>query len=186
MPFTPFHMGPGMAVKAAMPQYFSIVVFGLTQIAFDLEVLWHLARHEYPFHTFWHTYLGATIIAVVLTSLGNPASQWIKAAWNRIAAKCCNANLTVAVRTTWLASCTGAAFGAYSHILLDSLYHPDVEPLQPWSALNPLCEIVDPYRVEVACVSLGIIGLVWFIEGERRRRKANTPPLNSFKLATRK
>jgi hypothetical protein len=173
MPFTPLHMGPGIAVKAVMPRYFSIVVFGLTQIALDLEVLWHMARHDYPFHTFWHTYLGATIIAAVLTVLGKPSSQWIKAMWNRIAAKCRDVDLTVSTPTTWVASFIGASVGAYSHILLDSLYHPDIEPLQPWSASNCVFGVLDPNGLEVVCVLIGIAGLVWFIERERRKRKAN-------------
>ena len=173
MPFTPLHMGPGMAVKAAMPRHFSIVVFGLTEIALDLEVLWHMARHEYPFHTFWHTTLGATIIAAVLTVVGKPSSQWIKTLWNRIAAKCRNADLTVSTPTTWVASFTGASVGAYSHILLDSLFHPDIESLQPWSATNGLFGLVDPNGLEVLCVLTGIAGLVWFIERERKKRKAN-------------
>ena len=173
MPFTPLHMGPGMAVKAAAPRHFSIVVFGLTQIGFDLEVLWHLAQWELPFHRFWHTYVGATIIAVLLTVLGKPASQWIKAVWNRIAAKCRDADLTVSIPTTWVASFTGAFVGAYGHILLDSLFHPDIQPLQPWSATNRLWGVVNPHDVEVVCVVLGIAGLVWFFERERRKRKAN-------------
>jgi len=166
-------MGPGMAVKAVMPRHFSIVVFGLTQIALDLEVLLHLARHDYPLHTFWHTYLGATIIAALLTVLGKPTSQWIKAMWNRIAAKCRDADLMVPIPTTWLASLTGVLVGTYSHILLDSLFHSDIEPWQPWSASNPLRGMVNPYGVEVACVMLGVIGLGWFLYRERRKRKAN-------------
>ena len=173
MPFTPLHMGPGMLVKAAMPRHFSIVVFGLTQIALDLEVAWHLARHEYPFHTFWHTYLGATIIAAILTVVGKPASQWIKTAWNHIATRCRDADLSVSIPTTWVASIAGAVFGAYSHILLDSLFHPDIEPLQPWSATNRLRGVVNPNGVEAVCLVLGIAGLAWFLERERRKRKAN-------------
>src|ERR1035437_9399431 len=102
MPFTPIHMGVGMAAKAVAQKHFSIVVFGLTQIAFDLEVLWRLARHDYPLHTFWHTYLGATIIAVVLTVIGKPISQWIKSIWNRVATKCHDVDLSVIVQTTWI------------------------------------------------------------------------------------
>jgi|GEM_PF-330353 len=163
-----------MAIKAAMPSHFSIVVFGFTQIAFDLEVLWHLTQHDYPLHTFWHTYLGATIIAAVLTVLGKPTSQWIKGAWNRIAAQCRDADLTVVVPTTWIASFSGAFIGAFSHILLDSLFHPDIEPLQPWSSDNRLCGMmVDPHRVEAICILLGVIGLVWFFRHEIRKRKAN-------------
>jgi hypothetical protein len=162
-----------MAVKAAIPRHFSIVVFGLTQIALDLEVAWHMSHHEYPFHTFWHTYLGATIIAAGLTVLGKPASQWIKTAWNRIAAKCRDAELTVPVPTTRVASFTGASIGAYSHILLDSLFHPDIEPLQPWSPTNGFRCIVDPHGVELVCIVLGVIGLVWFFGRELKMRKAN-------------
>ncbi len=173
MPFTPLHIGPGMVIKAAVPRHFSIVVFGITQIALDLEVLWHLARHDYPLHTFWHTYLGATIIAALLTFLGKPTSQWIKAIWNRISAKCRDADLTVFVPTTWVASFTGAFAGAYSHILLDSLFHSDIEPLQPWSATNQLRNLVNPHGIDTLCIVLGISGLVWFCKRERRKRKAN-------------
>ena len=112
MPFTPLHMGPGMAVKAACPRHFSIIVFGLTQIVIDSEILWHLARQDYPLHAFWHTYFGATVLAALLTILGKPASQWLKAAWNWFALKCRQENLTVLTHTGWLASCTGAFFGA--------------------------------------------------------------------------
>lgn len=173
MPFTPLHIGPCMVIKAAVPRHFSVVVFGITQIAVDLEVLWHLARHDYSLHTFWHTYLGATIIAALLTVLGKPTSQWIKAMWNRIAAKCRDADLMVPIPTTWLASLTGALVGAYSHILLDSLFHPDIEPLQPWSASNRLRGVVNPHGLEVLCVVLGVVGLAWFFDRERRKRKAN-------------
>jgi len=175
MPFTPLHMGPGMALKAAIPRHFSIVVFGLTQIALDLEVLWYLIRWDPPLHRFWHTYLGATIIAVVMTGLGKPASQRITMLWNRIAAKCSDADLSVTVRTTWLSSFTGAVLGAYSHILIDSLSHPDIEPLQPWSPSNRLRGVIDPHVVEMLCVLLGIVGIVWFLMRERERRKVNRP-----------
>ena len=110
----------------------------------------------------------------MLTVLGKPASQWIKGTWNRIVAKCRDAHLSVSVSTTWIASFTGAFVGAYSHILLDSLFHPDIEPLQPWLAINPLCDIVNPHGLKVLCVVLGIVGLAWYFERERRKRKANT------------
>lgn len=173
MPFTPIHMGVGMVAKAAVPRHFSIIVFGLTQIAIDLEVLWHMARREYPFHTFWHTYIGITIIAVVLAVLGKPASQWIKLLWNMIASKCRDTDITVKVPTTWTASFSGAIVGAYSHILLDSLFHHHIEPMNPWSPSNPLQGIMKPHTVEVICIALGVIGLVWFFGREYMKKKSN-------------
>jgi hypothetical protein len=162
-----------MAVKAACPRHFSIIVFGLTQIAIDLEVLWHLARQDYPLHAFWHTYLGATVLAALLTILGKPASQWLKAAWNWFALKCRRENLTVLTHTGWLASCTGAFFGAYSHVFLDSLSHSDIQPLQPFSAVNHLHGVANPHGLALPCILLGIAGLAWFFAEARHRRKAN-------------
>lgn len=168
-------MGVGMAAKAVAQKHFSIVVFGLTQIAFDLEVLWYIVQWEPPLHRFWHTYLGATIIAVVLTVVGKPVSQWIKGIWNRVATKCHDVDLSVTVQTTWIGAFTGAVFGAYSHIFLDSLFHPDIEPLQPWSASNRLYGVIDPHMVDVGCILLGIVGLAWFIWRERKQKRLSKP-----------
>jgi hypothetical protein len=97
-----------MAVKAALPRHFSIVVFGLTQIALDAEVLWQLARGAYPLHGPLHTYLGAIIVACALAVIGKPVSQWLKGLWNRIAANCRGADLTVERHTPWTASLSAA------------------------------------------------------------------------------
>jgi hypothetical protein len=171
MPFTPFHMGPGMVVKAAAPRHFSIVVFGLTQIAIDLEVLRHLARHDHAVHAFWHTYLGATIIAAVMMIVGKPVSQWAKRLWNYAAARGLEWDWTVDGRTTWPASCAGAVLGAYSHVFLDSMCHLDDRPLGPWSSANPLRGLVTCRDLGVGCLVLGVAGLVWFLERERRKRR---------------
>jgi hypothetical protein len=77
MPFTPIHMGPGMAVKAAMPRHFSIVVFGLTQIVIDVEVLWQLAIGGYPLHRFCHTYLGRTHADAVRSDGSGPGGHQV-------------------------------------------------------------------------------------------------------------
>lgn len=170
MPFTPLHMGPGMAVKAVTPQHFSIIVFGLTQLAIDFEVLGYLMRGEYPLHRFWHTYPGATLVAVGLAMIGKPVSQWIKRTWNRIAPPCGHLDLTVTVPTTWTASFSGAFTGAYSHILLDSLYHADMMPLLPFSETNHLLGYVRPQTVEFWCIAAGIIGLTGFFARQARCR----------------
>ena len=162
MPFTPLHMGPGMAIKAALPKHFSIVVFGLVQIALDLEVLWYLARWNPPLHRFWHTYLGATLIGALFAVIGKPLSQIIKLLWNQIADQRSNASLRVSTHTTWTASILGAFTGAWSHILLDSLFHGDMEPLQPWSDRNPLIGLMGPMMLQWGCILMGVVGLIWF------------------------
>jgi hypothetical protein len=171
MPFTPIHMGPGMALKAAIPEYFSIIVFGMAQIAIDIEVLWYIVSGAPPLHRFWHTYMGATLVAICIGFIGKPLSQWLKLFWNRIAANCRDANVSVSVPTTWSAAFIASFIGAYSHILLDSLFHWDIHPLQPWFATNHLQGIIRPHTIELVCILLGIVGLVWFFKKEWREKK---------------
>jgi hypothetical protein len=37
MPFTPFHMGPGLLMKVGLQGSFSLMVFGWTQVLIDLQ-----------------------------------------------------------------------------------------------------------------------------------------------------
>ncbi|MCI0354322.1 MAG: hypothetical protein L0099_04665, partial [Acidobacteria bacterium] len=64
MPFTPFHFGPGATVKAMAAQHFSLTVFAFAQVAIDLEPLYFMLRDEDPLHRFFHTYVGATAVAL--------------------------------------------------------------------------------------------------------------------------
>lgn len=46
MPFTPFHMGPGIAIKAMLQGSFSLMVFGWAQIVMDLQPLFVMITGE--------------------------------------------------------------------------------------------------------------------------------------------
>ncbi len=69
MPYTPLHMGPGMIAKAMVPRHFSIIAFGITQVLVDLEVLWNMERNNTPLHTFFHTYLGVSLVVLIHRAL---------------------------------------------------------------------------------------------------------------------
>jgi len=175
MPFTPYHCGPGMAVKAAVPRHFSICVFVLTQVAIDLERLWQLLWSERAGHRFSHTLLGASLVGLVCFLAGKPLSQWLKAGWNRMARWRELDELCVPVRTSWPAAFWGAAVGAVSHVVLDSLGQRDIEPLWPWSASNPLLLGKDPWMLVMLseiCVVLGVLGLAVFLFRATMARKA--------------
>ena len=172
MPFTPYHFGPGALAKAIAPTSFSFTVFALTQVVLDIEPLWYLIRWDLPVHRFWHTYLGATIVAIVCSVLGKPASQGLKTMWNRMLLRTGRAEFTVLVRTSWLASFTGAVSGAYSHIFLDSVYCSDFEPTQPWNAANPLFGVMNPYLLQGLCVLLLIIGVAGIVSNGDKLNQA--------------
>ncbi len=62
MPFTPFHMGPGLLVKAVAGRHFSILTFGIAQVAMDIEPLMGLMRGATVLHGPTHTYPAACVI----------------------------------------------------------------------------------------------------------------------------
>ncbi|MCB1770876.1 MAG: hypothetical protein KDJ31_14465 [Candidatus Competibacteraceae bacterium] len=46
MPFTPLHRGPGLAIKALAGRRFSLLTFGIAQVAMDIEPLIGLDHHS--------------------------------------------------------------------------------------------------------------------------------------------
>ena len=73
MPFTPFHMGPALAVKAVCGRHFSIPIFAFTQVAIDSEVLvGYSFRRDLSYHKVMHTIAGGTAAAIVALALLNP------------------------------------------------------------------------------------------------------------------
>jgi membrane-bound metal-dependent hydrolase YbcI (DUF457 family) len=62
----------------------------------------------------------------------------------------------------------GAALGAYSHIVFDSLMHADMRPLAPFSDANPLLGLVPVGALHWFCIIAGLIGLA--VTGARRAR----------------
>jgi len=81
MPVTPFHMGPGVAIKAVAGRYFGLMVFGFSQLAMDIEPLVRIIRGDGMLHTFTHTYLGATLIGLVSAVVGRPICQSLLNYW---------------------------------------------------------------------------------------------------------
>ena len=86
MPITPLHFGPAIAGKAVAPKHFSVLAFGLTQVIIDAEAGFYLAQGAWPVHRFLHTYLGATVVAVVTVLLRRPLLGLVIRGWNRLLA----------------------------------------------------------------------------------------------------
>lgn len=70
MPITPFHLIAITPVKAIIPKHFSWSVFVLTNIVIDLEPITFFLITLNPQHLFFHTIIGATLIAVFCATLG--------------------------------------------------------------------------------------------------------------------
>ncbi len=78
MPITPFHLGPGLALKSCSPRAFSLTAFVIAQVIIDLEPLYYLLRNDYPWHRFMHTLSGATLVTVLTILTTQPSRRLIE------------------------------------------------------------------------------------------------------------
>lgn len=156
MPFTPFHMGPGLLIKAIMQGSFSLMVFGWTQILMDIQPLIAMITGEGKVHGFSHTWLGAFCIGMIGAVSGKFMSQW--------GLKILEVPVKNAENIKWIVCFISAFIGSFSHILLDSVMHKDMNPVFSFNQSNFLLGIVSIYTLHMFCFFSGILGaVVYFV-----------------------
>ncbi|HXG60055.1 MAG TPA: metal-dependent hydrolase [Planctomycetota bacterium] len=166
MPFTPFHMGPGIFLKAVLQGSFSLMVFGWAQIVMDIQPLIVLLTGKGHLHGFTHTYLGATLIGAFSAVTGKYVSQLALSMLLGAGSK--------GTPIAWWVALLSGFVGSYSHVVLDSLMHADVEPYFPFSAANDLLGLVSVEALHKFCVYSGLAGAALYVlvsYGLSRRRR---------------
>ena len=157
MPFTPIHLLAITPVKAMAQRKFSWAVFALVNVLIDLEPISFLLITLSPEHHFFHTIIGATLLAIVAAVFGRGLCEGAIAIWN------------TEMKSTWLlaetkistvAAWSGALIGAWSHLLLDSFMHDDMKPLSPFSDSNVLLGVLPIATLHSLCVASGLLGLL--------------------------
>ena len=171
MPLTPIHMGPALAAKAVAPRHFSLLTFGLTQVVIDSEVAFHILTGNRPLHQHLHTYLGATVVAVLVVLLGRPLLERAIGLWNCLAIPDRESILWIEPRIPLLAAVTGAVTGSYSQVLLDSVMHSDLRPFAPWSDVNGLLGVMSGANLVLTCLAVGALGAIALAIATIRRRR---------------
>ena len=167
MPITPFHIIAGVAAKSLRPKYFSWTVFVLANILIDTEVVYYFFTEGSPAHKYFHTWIGATIIAFICATAGKylcevglkilnfiflnekylPSLKWLRQG----------------VKINQISAWSGAFIGGYSHIFLDSFVNLDMKPCFPFSDQNHLLGLISLKNTYVLCIGLFIIGVLLFI-----------------------
>ena len=153
MPFTPFHMGPGVAIKALLHGSFSLTVFGWTQILIDLQPLFVLLRGTGKLHGLSHTYLGAAALALLAALSGKFLAERGLAI---LAASVPRAPRVP--RISWPVAFASAFIGAVMHIVLDSIMHADMRPWYPLTNANGLLGTLSYAQLHQLCLFSGLLG----------------------------
>lgn len=152
MPFTPFHFGPAMLVKAVAPRRFSWSAFVLTQVIIDCETLYNIVLRRYPLHRELHTFVGATAAGI--------GSALLMLGALRALPKFKKPSPALISESSTQAIWAGAILGGLSHPLLDGVMHDDVLPFSPWSTSNPFLGAIELGALHLSCFVAGVAGLV--------------------------
>lgn len=147
-------MGPGILIKSLLQGSFSLMVFGWSQIIMDIQPLIVLLTGEGHLHGFSHTFIGASLLAVLSALSGKYLAQ--------LGLKILHLNMSFPINITWTVSMLSAAIGCYSHVVLDSIMHSDVEPFFPFSLDNSMLGLISVTALHKVCLYSGLIGAAIF------------------------
>lgn len=169
MPFTPFHLGPGLLVKAVAPTRVSLTSFAATQVVIDVETLYFLLRSEWPVHRAFHSVVGGTFVGIVVAAAMIAARPIIKRVGRLLVGESAIERPEVTSEWSGVGAVAGGLIGGSSHAVLDAIMHFDVRPLWPMSSANGLLDVVGRGVLHAACILAGAAGVLLWVVGARRR-----------------
>jgi hypothetical protein len=153
MPFTPFHFGPSALISLPLRRWIDIPVFVLANVVIDLEPLAVMVfQLDYPLHGYFHTFLFGGILGLLwgLTAYPfRPVWQFLMG----LAGLSYNPTLPKMMLSGML--------GIWLHIVIDSMYHTDINPFFPITG-NPFYGILSHSGVLLICnISLILAALIF-------------------------
>lgn len=158
MPFTPFHFGPGLMVKSAIPRSYSWSAFVASQVFIDCETLYYLVQRAYPVHRTMHTFWGGTLAGLFVGALLIGLLRIVESSGTFKVDSIKLPSLRAELSQRGLL--VGGLVGGASHPFLDGIMHTDIRPFMPWTEANPLLSLVDLGMLHLLCFAAGIFGVV--------------------------
>jgi hypothetical protein len=164
MPATPFHLGPGLLVKAVAPRQFSMAAYSLAQVVIDVESGYYLLRGEYPVHRQAHTFLLGGLIGLLCGLIVSRVGGW----WARPRDAVPEA---LAAEFRMPVAVVSGIFGGVFHSVLDGIMHADIHPFRPLTDANPLYNLVSVRMLYLFCTITGLVGAALLLAWQRRQRR---------------
>ena len=170
MPFTPYHVGPAIAVKSVFPRKFSLFIFAWAQIVMDLQPLIVILVGRGRPHGATHTLIGAAVLGGAAALTGKYLQEWVLS-WRKG---------RPVIRLSWGLVLLSAFLGTFSHVLIDALVYPDIDLLWPFTSGNPLRIGFSMQGVVLFCVIGGVLGaVVWglrsIVQRGKRQKDSSAP-----------
>ena len=128
MPFTPFHLGPGLLISLIFLSFIDIPTFLIASVIVDIEPFLVLVFDlNYPLHGFFHSFLGGFIVAVLLSMIMSKIRRYFTPLLTFF-----KIEQSISFKKILFSSICAI----FLHILLDSPIYLDIRPFFPFE-FNP-------------------------------------------------
>jgi membrane-bound metal-dependent hydrolase YbcI (DUF457 family) len=124
LPFTPFHLGPALFLGLLLSTVFDLPTFLIANVLPDAEPLIVLLFdvRGYPLHGFFHSYIGATVLAAILAL----CMYLLRGFFGKVM------KVFRLQQSSSLQKIVFSSFiGAYFHVFLDSFLYSEMTPFYP-------------------------------------------------------
>ena len=154
MPFTPYHFGPALLIGVLLFPFIDFATVIVASVILDLEPLAVIFFNlPGPLHAFFHTYLGATIVAIVLSICIYPFRKYLNEIVSFFGLK---------QESSFRHIVPASLIGTYSHVLLDSFLYGEMNPFFPLLG-NPFVGFLAGGFVYTLCLVLGLVGFFVYL-----------------------
>ncbi|MCD6195474.1 MAG: hydrolase [Staphylothermus sp.] len=155
MPFTPFHLGPAFGIGLPLRKYLHVPTFIIGNIIIDIEPFLVLVLGlKYPLHGYLHTFIGASIIGILIGYVMYILDRSFHTLWKSLKL----IENYYRPRNYLMAG----VIGTILHVLLDSPLYHDIKPLYPLLT-NPFYDPELTVLVYGLCIFLGVIGFLCYL-----------------------
>lgn len=134
MPFTPYHFGVHGFLGLAVRRWVDVPVLAAANVLIDVEVLADgYFAPGWPVHQLWHFH--TLLVGGLAGAIFGAVVYYVRPL--RWCSETSMALAGLAGRATLLSMVLGGLLGAWLHVAVDSVYHPDVQLFWP-HAKNPV------------------------------------------------
>lgn len=154
MPFTPFHWGPSSVIGFLFYRRLHFLAFLIANVIVDIEPLLVLIfKIDYPLHGFFHSFLGASFVAMVLAYVLHKL-QPVMAVFTR--------PFRLEQTFSFAGLLAVCLLGVYFHVFLDSFLYKDIQPFFP-SGWNPFYNKISHWWMYVLCTGSFMVSSILYM-----------------------
>jgi hypothetical protein len=154
VPFTAFHLGPALLIGVLLFPFFDIAALLICSVIVDLEPFYViLFARELPLHGFFHTFIGGTIVGIIVTVILWVAKRLVQEILMVFKIK---------QKSSFARILYTSLFSVNFHILLDSIFHSDMQPFYP-VIFNPFYGLISQDIINQICTVCMILGLTIYV-----------------------